>query len=181
MMLGNADIVMLPLIDRLALWCIGNPFESFRSNIIIPVDTFIVTVINDLRFKFHFFIVIMQASNKFYGIEISLLYNIIPFYRYLSSTTFGYIFFLIINNICWCNLQFHALTLHFVWVSRLSIKSVVRGTQRRLVVPLHPPPRPDIDPATYISVQHQAWTTRMICQAGVWSPWILAQDAVLSC
>lgn len=30
-----------------------------------------------------------------------------------------------------------------------------------------PPPRPDIDPATYISVQHQAWTTRMICQAGV--------------
>lgn len=93
MMLGNADIVMLPLIDRLALWCIGNPFESFRSNIIIPVDTFIVTVINDLQFKFHFFIVIMQASNKFHGIEISLLYNIIPFYRYLSSTTFGYIFF----------------------------------------------------------------------------------------
>lgn len=127
---------------RLALWCIGNPFESFRSNIIIPVDTFIVTVINDLRFKFHFFIVIMQASNKFHGIEISLLYNIIPFYRYLSSTTFGYIFFLIINSICWCNLQFHALTLHFVWVSRLSIKSVVRGTQRRLVVPLHPPPAP---------------------------------------
>lgn len=93
MMLGNADIVMLPLIDRLALWCIGNPFESFRSNIIIPVDTFIVTVINNLQFKFHFFIVIMQASNKFHGIEISLLYNIIPFYRYLSSTTFGYIFF----------------------------------------------------------------------------------------
>lgn len=142
MMLGNADIVMLTLIDRLALWCIGNPFESFRSNIIIPVDTFIVTVINDLQFKLHFFIVIMQASNKFHGIEISLLYNIIPFYRYLSSTTFGYIFFLIINNICWCNLQFHALTLHFVWVSRLSIKSVVRGTQRRLVVPLHPPSPP---------------------------------------
>lgn len=182
MMLGNADIVMLTLIDRLALWCIGNPFESFRSNIIIPVDTFIVTVINDLQFKFHFFIVIMQASNKFHGIEISLLYNIIPFYRNFSTTTFGYFFFLNINNICWCNLQFHALTLHFVWVSRLSIKSVVRGTQRRLVVPLHPPPpRPDIDPATYISVQHQAWTTRMICQAGVWSPWILAQDAVLSC
>lgn len=181
MMLGNADIVMLTLIDRLALWCIGNPFESFRSNIIIPVDTFIVTVINDLQFKFHFFIVIMQASNKFHGIEISLLYNIIPFYRYLSSTTFGYIFFwsstisadAISNFTPW-------LYILFGWAGYPSNQSY-EVHSAAWWYPCTPPPRPDIDPATYISVQHQAWTTRMICQAGVWSPWILAQDAVLSC
>lgn len=180
MMLGNADIVMLTLIDRLALWCIGNPFESFRSNIIIPVDTFIVTVINDLQFKLHFFIVIMQASNKFHGIEISLLYNIISFYRYLSSTTFGYIFFS--DHQQYLLMQSPISRLDFTFC--LGEQVIHQISRTRYTAPRGgtlAPHRPDIDPATYISVQHQAWTTRMICQAGVWSPWILAQDAVLSC
>lgn len=104
------------------------------------MDAFIFTFINKLQFKFHIFIVIMKAFKKLRGIVISSLYSIMTLYRYVFHHI-GYFFFLNINNICWCNLQFHALTLHFVWMSRLSIKSVVRGTQRR-VVPLHPsPPR----------------------------------------
>lgn len=154
MMLGNADIVMLTLIDRLALWCIGNPFESFRSNIIIPVDTFIVTVINDLQFKFHFFIVIMQASNKFHGIEISLLYNIIPFYRYLSSTTFGYIFFS--DHQQYLLMQSPISRLDFTFC--LGEQVIHQISRTRYTAPRGgtlAPHRPDIDPATYISVQHQ--------------------------
>lgn len=107
----------------------------------------------------------MQASNKFHGIEISLLYNIIPFYRYLSSTTFGYFFS---EHQQYLLMQSPISRLDFTFC--LGEQVIHQISRTRYTAPRGgtlAPHRPDIDPATYISVQHQAWTTRMICQAGV--------------
>lgn len=175
MMLGNADIVMLPLIDRLALWCIGNPIASYNHS----CGCIYFTFINKLQFKFHIFIVIMKASKKLRGIVISSLYSIMTLYRYVFHHI-GYFFFLtstisadaISNFTPW-------LCILFGWAGYPSNQSY----EVHSAAWWYPctPRRPDIDPATYISVQHQAWTTRMISQAGVWSTWILAQDPALSC
>lgn len=142
------------------------------------MDAFIFTFINKLQFKFHIFIVIMKAFKKLRGIVISSLYSIMTLYRYVFHHI-GYFFFLtstisadaISNFTPWLNILFG-------WAGYPSNQSYeVHSAEWYPCTPR----RLDIDPATYISVQLQAWTTRMISQAGVWSTWILAQDPALSC
>lgn len=145
------------------------------------MDAFIFTFINKLQFKFHIFIVIMKASKKLRGIVISSLYSIMTLYRYVFHHI-GYFFFLTstISADAISNFSPWLYSL-FGWAGYPSNQS--RYNEVHSAAWWYPctPRRPDIDPATYISVQHQAWTTRMISQAGVWSTWILAQDPALSC
>lgn len=103
----------------------------------------------------------MHASNKFRGIVISLLYSIMPLYRYI-----GYFF---LKHQQYLLMQSPISRLDFTFC--LGEQVIHQISRTRYTAPpggtFGTPRRPDIDPATYISVQHQAWTTRMIIQAGV--------------